>query len=133
MRMSSVRTLLAGVLLAGCASGGVGTGGASTYRDPNVITAAQLANENSPNVYDAIQHLRPEMLRPHLANASSSINSPQDYTVHVYMDSNRLGGISDLRTIPVATVKEIRYLTPEQAMQRFGSGNAGGVIVLTSR
>ena len=133
MRLSSVRTLLAGLLLAGCASGGVGTGGSSTYRDPNVITAAELANENSPNVYDAIQHLRPEMLRPHLANASSSISSPQDYTVHVYMDSNRLGGISDLRTIPVATVKEIRYLNPAQAMQRFGSGNPGGVIVLTSR
>ena len=133
MRMSSVRTLLAGLLLAGCASGGMGAGGASTYRDPNVITPAELANENSPNVYDAIQHLRPEMLRPRLANASSSISSSQDYVVQVYMDNNRLGGISDLRTIPVATVKEIRFLSPAQAMQRFGSGNPGGAIVLTSR
>ncbi len=133
MRMRSVRTLLAGLVLVGCASGGAAVGAGGRGRDPNVITQAELAAENSPDIYEAIQHLRPEMLRPHLANASSSITAPQDYTVHVYIDNNRLGEIADLKSIPVMTVREIRYLNPAQAMQRFGSGNPGGAIVLTSR
>ena len=133
MRVSSVRALLAGLVLAGCASGGAAAGAAPAGVDPNVITQAELANENSPNVYDAIQHLRPMMLRPRLANSTSSIDAPQDYTVHVYMDNARVGEIADLRTIPLATVKEIRYLNPAQATLRFGSGNPGGAIVLTSR
>lgn len=133
MRVSSVRSLIAGLVLVGCASGGATPGAASTGRDPNVITRAELANENFSNVYDAIQHLRPEMLRPRLANSSSSISSSAGYTVHVYIDNNRLGEIADLRNIPLVTVKEIRYLNPSEAMQRFGSGNPGGAIVLTSR
>ncbi|MGH7688088.1 MAG: hypothetical protein ACREN3_00610 [Gemmatimonadaceae bacterium] len=133
MRILSVRLVFAGLLLAGCASSGAMSGAASTGRDPNIITQAELANENFSNVYDAIQHLRPEMLRPRLANSSSSISSSEDYTVHVYMDNSRLGEIADLRNIPLVTVKEVRYLNPSQAMQRFGSGNPGGVIVLTSR
>ncbi|HEU4988309.1 MAG TPA: TonB-dependent receptor plug domain-containing protein [Gemmatimonadaceae bacterium] len=132
--MSSLRTLLAAVALTACASGGAAaptSGGMA--RDPNVITAAELANENSPSVYDAIQHLRPEMLRPRLANSSSSINSPGDYAVKVYLDGQQVGTISDLRSISTSTIKEIRYLSPAQAQQRFGSGVPGGAIVLTSR
>lgn len=127
-----------GLALAACASGGAATGGGSgTFRDPNVITAAELAHENSPNVYAAIQHLRPAMLQPHLAAQSSSINAARtgsgDYAVHVYMDQTRLGDISSLKTIPIANVKEVRYLDPQQALNRFGSGNPGGVILLVSR
>ncbi len=133
MKKIWLMALLSASMVGACASGGATAGAGAPGRDPNVITQAELARENSPNVYDAIQHLRPEMLRPRLANASSSITSPGDYTVHVYLDNNRLGEISDLRTIPLSTIKDIRYLNPSQAMQRFGSGNSGGVIVLTSR
>ncbi len=125
--------LVGALLLTGCATGGASAAGASPMRDPNVISSQELARENSPSVYDAIQHLRPEMLRLRPANASSSISAPDDYTVHVYLDNTRLGEIADLRSLPVTTVREIRYLDPAQAMQRFGSGNPGGVILLISR
>lgn len=137
MRLSSVGTLLAGVWLAACASGGAAAGARQAVRDPNVITEAELANENSPNVYDAILHLRPSMLRPRLSNATSSINADVTgsgaYTLHVYLGNNLLGTVDDLRSVPVVTVKEIRYLNPSQAMQRFGSTDPGGVILLTLR
>jgi TonB-dependent Receptor Plug Domain len=139
MRMTWLKAVVIAVALTGCATGGAttGNGPGAAYRDPNLITAAELQKENSPNVYAAIQHLRPEMLRQHTENGSMSINSTMTgsdaYDVHVYLDNTRLGDVSDLKTISVTTIKEIRYLNPTQAMQRFGSGNPGGVIMLTSR
>ncbi len=137
-RLSTIRGAVLGVALAACASGGAATGGgAGTHFDANVITQAELVHENSPNVYEAIQHLRPSMLQPHQAAQASSINAAvtgsSDYGIHVYMDQNMIGDISSLKTIPIANVKEIRYLDPQQAQARFGVGNPGGVILLTSR
>lgn len=131
-RIAALR-FVAALMLAGCASGGTMATAGQPHRDPNVITSDELAKENSPSVYDAIQHLRPELLQPRPGSQSSSIDSPQDYTVHVYLDNSRLGELSDLRSVPVSTIREIRYLNPAQAMQRFGSGNPGGVLLLISR
>jgi hypothetical protein len=123
MKKTAVARLLTAVLLAACATGGSVGGASAPSRNRDLITSAELAKENSPTVYDAIEHLRPEMLRPRPGNSSSSLASSSDYTVHVYMDNNRLGEIAELRAVPLAAVKEIRYLDPNQAMQRFGSGN----------
>lgn len=133
MKLKSTARVLSLALLTACASGGTMGGASPSARDPNLITPAELATENSSNVYDAVEHLRPEMLRPHMANASSSISAPGNFAVRVYLDANPFGTIADLRTIPVSTIKQIQYLTPSQAMQRFGSGNAGGVILLSTR
>jgi hypothetical protein len=130
--------LLAGLALAACASTGSGVSGSSGPRsDPNLITASELAGANATNVYDAIQLLRPAMLRPRLAAAASSISAGQtgndQYVVHVYVDQTLLGDLSALHNVSLATVHEIRYLDPSQAMQRFGSGNPAGVILLLTR
>jgi hypothetical protein len=134
MRLRSMR-LLAGMALVACA--GASPGSAGPQNDPNVITLAELQRANAANVYDAIQQIRPSMLRPHLAAQASSISAAQnhtgDYDVHVYLDQNRIGDLTTLEGIPVSTVREVRYLDPAKAMQQFGSGNPGGVILLLSR
>lgn len=135
MRLSSLRTLLFGLALAGCASGGAAgsTAGGSGHQDPNLITSAELVKANAPTVYAAIQQLRPQMLRQRFGTSTSSINSPQDYAIKVYLDGQPLGGVDEMKTIAASTIKEVQFLTADQAQQRFGSGNPGGVIILTSR
>ncbi|HEU4988440.1 MAG TPA: hypothetical protein VFT41_01500, partial [Gemmatimonadaceae bacterium] len=91
MRGSTVIRTAALWLVVACASGGA-MGGSAGIRDPNVITAAELAKENSSNVYDAIQHLRPEMLRQRPSNESSSLSASASYAVRVYLDTSPLGG-----------------------------------------
>ncbi len=138
MNFRTVMVLAGGLALAACASTGTGGGrAAGPPPDPNVITLTELEHANAANAYDAIQQIRPSMLRPRLAAESSSISAAQrnsdDYAVHVYLDDNRLGDITSLRGVPLSTIGEIRYLDPAHAMQRFGSGNPGGVILLVSR
>ncbi len=131
--MLKSRTLLgltAGLLLSACATAGTGGGVASGVRDRNVITQQELAAENSTTVYEAIQHLRPEMLRLRPAEQTSSLTQSSGYTLNVYQDDNKIGDISVLHGMPLGLIREIRYLSPSQAMQRFGSGNPGGVIQL---
>lgn len=122
--------LAAGLVLAACATAGSTPGAASGIRDRNVITQQELAAENSTTVYEAIQHLRPEMLRTRPADQSSSLTQSSGYAVNVYQDDNKLGDISVLHGMPLGLIREIRYLNASQAMQRFGSGNPGGVILL---
>ena len=134
--MLKARTLLgpaAALLLCACATAGSGGGTASGVRDRNVITQQELATENSTTVYEAIQHLRPEMLRLRPADQTSSLTQSSGYTLNVYQDDNKIGDISVLHGMPLGLIREIRYLSPSQAMQRFGSGNPGGVIQLITR
>ncbi|MDE3128916.1 MAG: hypothetical protein KGL38_12975 [Gemmatimonadota bacterium] len=136
MQFRKLQSLAAGLALAACA-GTAGRAAGGPAPDPNVITLAELQRASAANAYDAIQQVRPSMLRPRLAAESSSISAAQrnsdDYAVHVYLDDNRLGDISSLRGVPLSTIREIRYLDPSRAMQRFGSGNPGGVILLVTR
>lgn len=136
MRFRRMTVLMAGLALAAC-GGPAGQAGTGPAPDANVITLSELQHANASNAYDAIQQIRPSMLRPRLAAESSSISAAQrhadDYAVHVYLDDNRLGDITSLRGVPLSTIREIRYLDPARAMQRFGSGNPGGVILLVSR
>ena len=52
--------------------------------------------------------------------------------VVVYVDNARVGPIDQLKTIGKIDVKEIRYLSPRVATDRWGEGHPGGVIYVTT-
>ena len=133
--------------IAACSSGGSG-GASGTSGAPkpsaNLITADEIGRVNVQNAYEAVQKLRPAMLRVRqIASANgqggamgakptgSSVSAGE---LLVYMDNNRLGSADQLRQISASTVAALRYYSASEAQTKWGSGHAGGVIeVITKR
>lgn len=104
---------------AACASGGGGERG--PRRDPNLITAEELADYHNLDCYDAVRRLRPRWLQSRAGDPT------------VVRDGSRLGPASDyLAQIRVGQVASIRYLSATEATMRFGTGVNGGAIVVTT-
>ena len=123
---SAFRVLLvATVIAAGCASAGRSAGG-----DRNRITSEQLARVPAQNAYEAIRVLQPQWLD---SRGVTSITDPTPTSAVVFLDGTRAGDLEFLRTIPLNTLSEIRYLTPGEASTRYGMGLQRGVIDLVSK
>jgi hypothetical protein len=58
--------------------------------------------------------------------------SSQPYPT-VYVDGQPYGAIASLRTIPASQVATIRLYRSSEATTKFGTGNMGGVIAVTTR
>ena len=110
--------------LAGCASGG-GGGERGPRRDPNLITAEELAPHAALNCREAIDRLRPRWLRGR-GGATNPI---------VIQDGNRMGQASTvLEGIRAADVESLKFLSPADATMRYGTGvTDGGVIEVVTR
>ena len=130
--------IVAMVALAACSSSSGGTAtqssGAPTRRGgQNLITAEEIASSGGlENALDAVQRLRPGMLRPRTTTFQSG-NQAAGVPVLVYSDEVKLGGIENLRSIPIGQVREIRYLSATDATQRWGTGHSSGVIQVIIR
>lgn len=98
--------------------------------DPNVILEAELATYADRPVVQAIQRLRPQFLR---TRGVSSVNRTAVDVVVVYLGGTRMGGPEALEQIRTADVREIRYLSPSDASQRFGLNHSNGAIILTPK
>ncbi len=126
------RTLVASLLAftAGCASAG-GGGSASSGGDPNILTAAEIsiAKAGEATIYDAIQRLRPQYFR-----TRGRLGNEPGGDVSVSVDGGPLSTTDALRNIPATTVKEVRYLSANDAAQRYGvRAYSGPVILVTQR
>ena len=131
------------VLLAGCGgksattgSGATSGGSVSTAVAPargnsNLILENEIAASGSSNALEAIQRLRPAMLR---GRGSSQIGegSGSDQ-IMVYVDGVPAGGLSAASGITALTVKEIRYINASDATTRFGTGHAMGASLITTK
>ena len=53
--------------------------------------------------------------------------------LQVVVDGQRRGGIDFLRSIRVAQVRQVRYLSAADATTRLGTGMAGGAILVSLR
>ena len=107
------------LLLNGCASGG-GTGmtsepvSAETRRvSANVISAEEISAQSFQNAWQAIISLRPTWPK-----------------IPAYVNNGRIA-FERLQEVPVATVKEIRLLSREQARVRFGPEAQQTILVVT--
>lgn len=86
-------------------------------RDPYLITARELSETPTDNLYDAVSQLRPDWYRRGRAGASR--------TIMVYLDDRHVGDVSALRNFSPQSVAEIRYLSVTEAQVRYGTRNLG--------
>lgn len=93
----------------------------------NVLTQEELSPIGDLDLYDAIRRLRPAFLKSHGGQGVMS-GMPE---LQLYVGSVRMQDLDQLHTILSRTVKEVRFLEPQQANARFGGNNAGGAIVVT--
>ena len=104
--------------------------------DPDIITVDQIVKSKATNAYDVIATLRPQMFTAHGAPTTRgqqpSTPGRQALPVAVYVDNVKLAGVAELKGLPRMDVREIRYLSPRAATDRWGQNHAGGVIAVTT-
>jgi hypothetical protein len=130
MPVRAVLTLVLGVSLItvpGCAGSGPGSGSGGSQ---GPITRADLGDVSMGNAYEVVQRLRPVWLRP---RGRISIQSSTAQNPVVYVDNIRLGDPNSLRQVSADAIEEIHYMGGSEATTRYGTGHAGGVILVRTR
>lgn len=126
--------LLAAAIHAGCASSAEGNG---AQQATEVITAQEIAGVEVNDAFEAVQRLRPQLLRTRgTATVRSAgpegqptgIATQSGTELTVYVDNLRVGGAEALRNISARRVQEIRYVNARDATTRYGTGHLGGVL-----
>ena len=151
--MRSLRLLFAGCLLlpmlAGLAAPTIATAQDSTKkaadqpkpkRRPNIISEEEIAalGGQLQTALGIVQRLRPAMLRTRGGNSSSQTdgNTSMDAVqgeIQVYLDNQKMGGLSALGDITLAQIREIRYMNASDATTLFGTGNSAGAIQIVGK
>ena len=127
MRMQSSKRFLVVALAvalgsAGCASGGGGSSSRPAGASTNRIVQAELDALPQMNAFLAIERLRASWLR------TRSGDAPQ-----LYVDGARRGNVRDLQSLLTTEVAQMERLSASDATNRFGTGHAGGAILVTTR
>ncbi len=109
-------------------------------RRPNVISEEEIAalGGSLQTALGIVQRLRPAMLRTRASSTSteSGGTSSMDAVsgeVQVYLDNQKMGGLSALGDITLAQIREIRYLNSSDATTLFGTGNTAGAIQIIGK
>jgi len=98
------------------------------YYDARSISFSELTAARGTTVYELLRTLRPEFLRPRYP----SLDSPGGHLPAVYVDNAYEGEVEMLHSVPSTAITRIRFLTPVEAGQRFGTthDHRGGVILV---
>ena len=101
--------------------------------DSRILTQDEIAKSAlTGNAYDVIQRLRPAFMRSRgetsITNATVTSAFP-----NVYLDGVMYGDINSLRGIDSSQIAEVRSYQAWEAQTKFGTGNNGGVIAITTR
>ena len=120
--------LLFSVVLLATSCAAASQSGERSGRSLNRLSHEDLVDTSELTLYNAIDRLRPLWLRP---RGTSSARGPAP--VVVYMNNVRVGGLSYLRDIAVESVAEVSFISASDATTRWGTGVAGGVILVVSR
>ena len=100
-------------------------------QDSQLITEDEVVASLGTTAYEVIHHLRPNFLS-YRGETSFDRSKSRPYP-NVYVDDQVFGPMSILRSIPASDVSSIRLYRSSEAMTRFGQGNAGGVIAISTR
>ena len=116
-----------------CAAGCATSRSERPRTDPDVITFDQIARSRVTNAYDVIATLRPRMFTAHGAPTTRVPTvGRRGAPVVVYVDNVRVASVEELKGMLKGDVREIRYLSPRVATDRWGPNHAGGVIYVTT-
>lgn len=123
--------LLAGVVvpfwLMACAHPqGVG----QSEKRSDLITEEEIAASTASNAYEAITKLRSNFFS---SRGKTSMLGTSNSDPTVYVDEQAYGPISSLRSIPASQITMIRLYRSWEATTKYGSGNMGGVIAVTTK
>lgn len=108
--------------LVGCASSGSGGSARPAGATSNRIVAAELEPLGQISPLRAIERLRPQWLR------TRSGDSP---ILHV--DGARRSSLNDMNSYQLSEIDRIEYMSASDATTRFGTGYAGGAIMLFTK
>ena len=131
-------TLTLGAAAAGCGPG-VPAGGSrleparvttAAKSDSDVLSGFQVRQTGAPTAWDAIQRLKPELLR---RRATGSAAHPDEGFPAVYLDRMYLGSVEQLQGISASLVGEVRYLSGTAARDWVDSWHPAGVILVSAR
>jgi hypothetical protein len=124
--------LLSASIILCAACGGAGGTAAQTESSPrpargpaDLITEAEISAGVYQNAQEAIQSLRPAMLRARAGTAGGP--------VVLYIDNVRMLDLTGLATVPANRVREIRFINAQDATTRWGTGHSSGVIHVTTK
>ncbi len=118
--------LLLGALLIASACASAGTGATSGGGGPNTITRDQISPDDG-NAYLIVRRLRPAWLRP---RSQESITGQGPTFAQVFVDETQVGDVDYLYRISATQIDRIEYLSALDATTRFGTGYAGGLIIV---
>ncbi len=120
-RRQFVFTVVLAVGLGACASGGGNSSrpaGSSSTR----IVRAELEPLGQMSALQAVERLRPRWTQ------SRAGDSPV-----LYVDGARRSSVNDLQSIRLNDVEQMEYMSASDATTRYGTGHAGGAIMVTTR
>lgn len=128
--MFRARVMLAtlSVGLLACAPQRVGSGESSGSQ---LITEEEIEASRAATAYDVIQKLRANFLS-YRGETGFDKSTSRPYPT-VYVDGQEFGPMNTLHNIPASQVATIRLYRSWEATTRFGTGNMGGVIAITTR
>lgn len=124
-RAWGILTGLAILLTAACAGGGAKN---AARQDQRLLTAEEMRGSGYNDAFSAVQALRPQWL---WTRGATSIN--QSEGVKVYLDNSLMGGVDQLRQIPVRSISSIRYMDGLEATNRWGLDHGLGAILVSTR
>src|SRR5712671_3279670 len=99
--------------------------------DSQLITQEEVEASQEPTAFEVIQKLRANFLS-YRGETSFNKNNSQPYPT-VYLDGQQFGPLGSLRSIPASHVATVRLYRSWEATTKFGTGNMGGVIAITTR
>jgi len=114
------------VALGACASGG--TGGARRGSATR-LTAEEIENDVSLDLYTIIQRQRPQWLQ-----VRGGVTTSGPVTIAVIVDGQRQqGGTDYLRSLRGSDVEEVSFMNARDATTRYGTNMTGGAIVVVTK
>jgi hypothetical protein len=96
----------------------------------NVITEEEIVGSSATTAYDVILRLRGNFFSD---RGKTTILGTSSSKPNVYLDGVQYGELQSLRNIPAGQVATIRLYRAWEAQQKFGTGNSGGVIEVSTR
>jgi hypothetical protein len=120
----------------GCASSGTSSGtSARSSRSQDVIGEAEIASRvrDATNALQIIEQLRPQMLRSRGSSLLTPGATSDDALPRVYVDDISYGNVNSLSNLNSVSIREIRFIKAGDATTRWGTGNTGGVILVTTK
>lgn len=98
-------------------------------RSLNTITWEEVRAERVSDAYEIVHHLRPSWLRTPRGAASLGLN----IDVAVFLNGVRLGSRDALHSIPINSIRTLRFYTAVEARQKFGGETSSGAIEVLSQ